>query len=513
MKGNKVGKNKANLNIFKYYITAFIIVFAFVFYAILNNSNLQALHVHQSLSHAPSNNSTNNTMLNMPTSIVALNATMLANNITTPMTVYVAPNITLNDSLGTPVYQYDLNINHTYILHENVPPVNLNVGGAIIGTPTICKGLLIVTTMGNLTELEHQRYDLTTGSVVAIDMKSNKIVWKDVFPNQIMSQPITAGNVIIVAMGNNQEVPPKYFNLHNGIFGINVTNGKIIWNFTPSSSTMTTPALYKGNIYEVAMMGQVYVLNATTGKEVANFSIGLPDLLSSPLLNDNMLYFGGSYSILYPNGTRENHGQFFAINATTNNIAWATSFPNASAGFNDECAVFYKGMVISAYLANSAYTNPTLVAMNASTGKVIWELNETKAANEISISESNVSGTFLNFTENTVSPLVIWNGMVLSDSNFLGILFAVNITTGKPVWAVYTNQGEGPPNIVDNAYAVTLSDEGVLYVINATNGKIIKAVNLEIPHLTSQPVITNNYVIITGMNGEILSIPVNSLIS
>ena len=279
-----------------------------------------------------------------------------------------------------------------------------------------------------------------------------------------------------------------------------------------SSSAMTTPAYFMGNVIGITMMGEVYIINASTGKLLNASYLMLPDLLSSPLLVNGTVYAGGSYSLLLENGSRQNHGAFFAINALTGSIVWQTNFPNASAGLNDICPIFHKGIVVAGYLANSAYGNPTLVAMNASTGKVLWELNETKESKIVKvIRPQNVSG-MLNFTENTLAPLVFWNGNVLSDSNFVGILFEVNITTGRVVWAVNTGQCEGPPNIIDGKYLVIMNDAGDLFVINATNGSVLKTEPTGIPHLASQPIVTKNYVIITGMNGEIKSIPVNSLV-
>ncbi len=421
-------------------------------------------------------------------------------------------NITSTSKTAFPVHQYDFNVDHTYIIPNYTFPVNLNVSSAIYATPTIYNGIMYVTTMGSLRELEAQRYDKTTGKVIAIDMQSNKVLWSDNFTNQIMSQPIVAGNILVVAMGNNQEVPPKYYNENNAVIGINIENGKVVWVDNMSSSAMTTPAYFMGNVIGITMMGEVYIINASTGKLLNASYLMLPDLLSSPLLVNGTVYAGGSYSLLLENGSRQNHGAFFAINALTGSIVWQTNFPNASAGLNDICPIFHKGIVVAGYLANSAYGNPTLVAMNASTGKVLWELNETKESKIVKvIRPQNVSG-MLNFTENTLAPLVFWNGNVLSDSNFVGILFEVNITTGRVVWAVNTGQCEGPPNIIDGKYLVIMNDAGDLFVINATNGSVLKTEPTGIPHLASQPIVTKNYVIITGMNGEIKSIPVNSLV-
>ncbi|MGC9205353.1 MAG: PQQ-binding-like beta-propeller repeat protein, partial [Candidatus Micrarchaeia archaeon] len=114
------------------------------------------------------------------------------------------------------------------------------------------------------------------------------------------------------------------------------------------------------------------------------------------------------------------------------------------------------------------------------------------------------------FTENSISPITVWHGIAFADSNFLGWLFAINITTGKPLWSVNTGQCESNPNIY-NGTLVIANDNGVMYVVNATTGQIINETSIGIPHLENEFIITKNYAIIGGLNGIIKSIPISAL--
>jgi outer membrane protein assembly factor BamB len=426
---------------------------------------------------------------------------------------HASPSVTVVYGVGNGVQQYGGVPTHVYFLNESISPINMSVGAAIIGTPTLYNGVLLVSTMGNLTLLQRSRYDLIRGGVFAIQENTSTVLWHDVFPNQIMSQPITVGNVIVVSMGNNQEVPPQYYNLNNAVLGIDFNTGKVLWQVNTTGSSMATPPFFDGNVIQVTMLGRYYLINVNNGTVEASGSFGKPDLLSSPVLANGTVYFGGSSAVVLANGTYLNFGGFFSMNALTGEINWETDEANASTGFNDECAIVFNGNVISDYLANSAYNNPHLISFNRTTGAILWELNETSTLPKMQVIGGLPAGADLNYTQNAVTPLLLYNGVVYSNSNFLGMMFAVNASTGKPIWVFNSGQEEGAPNMIDGRYLIDMNDGGVLYVLNASDGKLVNYFNTGIPHLTSQAMITKNYALITGMNGRIETIPINALIA
>ncbi len=160
------------------------------------------------------------------------------------------------------------------------------------------------------------------------------------------------------------------------------------------------------------------------------------------------------------------------------------------------------------------YGNPVIVGINSTNGRILWEVNETKVANNVSVPNQPplLPGTSINFTENSISPITIWHGIAYSDSNFFGYLFAINITSGKPLWAINTGQCESNPNVY-NGTLIIANDNGVMFVVNATTGDIINETNIDMPHLENEFVLTRNYAIIGSLNGMIKSIPINALLS
>lgn len=409
---------------------------------------------------------------------------------------------------GGNIYQYDYNSSHVYYVDTNVSYLDMNIGSAIIGTPTLYNGNLIVTTMGNLYVLERARYDLSRGGLLSINMSTGTINWQREFPNQIMGQPIVVDNVIYIGEGNNAEVPkPEYLNEVNGMFAINVTTGKTIWNFSTAGPEMPTPAFYKGNLIEPATTW-AYIINASNGAILHSTYIHAPDILSSPLLVDGTVYFGAGSQ--YPEG---NDYRFMAMNATTGTLLWKLDLSKwALGGINDVCPGFWNGTVVTGYLYKSDYDNPTIIGVNASTGNILWFVNQTQLPKPEQVSNLSRIPQRTNFTENTMSPITILNGVAFADSNFYGVLFAIRISDGKVLWTFDTGPSEANPTVFGGHYLAIVNDNGVVYSIDANDGKLVKTIDTGGPHLSSEMLVTNNYFILTSMNGRILTIPVNSLL-
>ncbi len=459
------------------------------------------------------------------------NSTTAAPNQTNNITIYRVQPANANVVTGAQnVVRYDFNVEHLYHSNASVDPVTQYLNAAIYGPATIYGNVLLVSTMGNLTNLENSRYDLTNGSVAAVDLNTGKLLWRDYFPNQIMSEPIAVDNLAVVGISNNGEVPARYYNTnYDGIAAINITTGQIVWitRNNDGGSTgpdMPTPAYFNGNIIEPGI-GSVDFLNLTTGRIVNIVSTGLPDTLSSPLLANGTIYFGAGYATVYgfknlyqnlsdvPVNVITNF-TFFAMNATTGNFLWSDHFPNAGGGLNDVSPALWNGTVVTGFLYRSDYADPWVVGINMTTGNVLWETNETAYIDSMANKSEQLPSTInFGYNQNSISPVTIFRGTAYLDSNFLGYLVAVNISTGKIIWAVNTSQDESNPNVFYGNYLLQINDNGILYVLNATTGSLINHVDLAMPHLSGEPIITSKYAILTGMDGRIIYVPLSTLIN
>ncbi|MGC9205202.1 MAG: PQQ-binding-like beta-propeller repeat protein, partial [Candidatus Micrarchaeia archaeon] len=285
-----------------------------------------------------------------------------------------------------PVYQLDGNAEHAYALNITINPLDMNVSEAIFATPTIYNNQLFVTTFGLFKYLDSQKYNLTNGSVIDIDINTGQVLWRHNFPDQIMTQPLTIGNTIIIAMGNNLEAPVKWWNYAYSIMALNMTNGSVIWQYNTTNTEIATPAYYNGEVIEPSMGGGgAFVLNATTGKYITTIRTNVPTTLSSPLVVNGTAYFGGGAADFSGGVSSPQNFHFFAVNLTTNQILWEANFTHAGGGVNDVTAAYWNGTVITGYLYESPYANPVIVGLNGSTGKILWEVNETNVLNATSV--------------------------------------------------------------------------------------------------------------------------------
>ncbi len=423
-----------------------------------------------------------------------------------------APQLELNSSWGSAgqVHMYDGGANHTYIVDENIGTINITLNDTIMGPLTVYGGLILASTAGPYEYQLIANYTKTHGSVAAIDAYTGKLVWRTHLPNQVIDQPITAGNYIYVATGNNAEVPNATdLNSNNNVYALDIGNGSIVWNSTLPGPVMPTMVYHDGTLI-AAGTGFVAFFNATSGKQIRNVYTGLPDTMSSPLLVGDSLYFGGGYADGYTRGPITGNFAFFDMNETNGNINWMHNFSTAGGGVNDVVPAYYEGTVITGYLNHSEYTNPILVGLNGTTGAIVWEINENETNTVMPIKSARVAQQYTHITEPTMSAITLWHGMGYSDTNYEGNLYAFNASTGAVQWIFHTGQCESNPNIYNGTLFV-VNDGGILYVLNATDGNVINATYIRMPHLSNEVVITRNNALFTNMNGTVLSIPLKTL--
>ncbi|MEM0201603.1 MAG: PQQ-binding-like beta-propeller repeat protein [Candidatus Micrarchaeaceae archaeon] len=420
----------------------------------------------------------------------------------------------VNQSWGNAgsVSMYDGGINHTYFINKTLQPINITLNDTIMGPLTVYKGLIFASTAGPYEYQLLANYTRTHGSVAAISAYTGKLAWRTHFPNQVIDQPIAVGNYIYVTTGNNAEVPTVAdLNNNNQIYALNIINGNIVWNETLPGPVMPTLA-YKDGKLIAAGTGGISFFDAKNGNLLKQIDTGLPDTMSSPLVVGNNTYFGAGYADGYTRGPITGIFKFFDINATTGNVIWSIRFNTAGGGINDVVPTYYKGIVITGYLNHSEYTNPILVGLNSTTGSLAWVINENVTDNLVPIESPPITAqSYMYVTEPAMSAITLWHGIGYSDTNYEGNLYAFNATTGKVLWIFHTGQCESNPNIY-NGTAVIVSDGGMLYVLNATDGALINETDIHMEHLSNEVIISKNEALFTNMNGTILSIPIKNLL-
>ena len=148
----------------------------------------------------------------------------------------------------------------------------------------------------------------------------------------ILIAVLFAGAVAAPAAAQYDTMQFHYNAQHTGdyspVAGSNVSNGKLVWNYTTGGDVWSSPAVANGTVYVGSDDHNVYAINATTGTKLWNYTTG-GAVLSSPAVVNGVVYVGSNDTNIY------------AISATTGAKLW--NYATGSAVFSSPAVV--KGVV------------------------------------------------------------------------------------------------------------------------------------------------------------------------
>jgi len=135
-----------------------------------------------------------------------------------------------------------------------------------------------------------------------------------------------------------------------------------------------------------------------------------------------------------------------------------------------------------------------LVDFNADNGKIIWALNEGVGP----IPPYLIS-----------PPPVIFNGIVFYDSP-VGILYAVNLSSGKVIWEYKTGFATNNVDIIKGKYVVIQNETGYLFVFTLSG--LVKLIKTPVMPGPVNLLVILSFLILVGVNGIIDVISIDSII-
>jgi outer membrane protein assembly factor BamB len=146
------------------------------------------------------------------------------------------------------------------------------------------------------------------GRLVALSMKTGKVVWSRKVPPGTESSPLGWGDAV-------------YFGDQNGrVFSLRATDGHVNWTFHASGAVKGGPALVDGRLYFGDYSGRAYALNPQTGHKIwavnttgADFGFGSGNFYSTPAVAFGRVYLGNT------------DGRVYSFAARNGALAWATS--------------------------------------------------------------------------------------------------------------------------------------------------------------------------------------------
>lgn len=355
--------------------------------------------------------------------------------------------------------------------------------------------------------------------------------------NGLFSDTLNVGNIVYVGTIDD-DYPRKC-----GVYAVNADTGAIIWYYETKNSIKNNVVYSNGKLMAQDSDGNVYCFNAEDGALLWDYKIDLGRGLNTSTgitVEGNILYAGASNNVV-------------AFNIDTGKPIWNNEL-NRGEGTPSEFVIAGNKLIISSHW-------DALIALDKNTGKKLWEnknapirfRSSTPAVideNSLLVADDNFimivnlnNGKFeqYEFKEYTFSsssqPLIDNRTAYVATAN-KGII-AFNIDTKEIKWNFLTKDsivftppyaGEGvkldengnkvsnPAKTVESSFVKNGNElifsglDGYLYIVNATDGKLISEVNVGAPIL-GKAALYNNNIIITDFAGRVISLNCDVIIA
>ncbi len=256
---------------------------------------------------------------------------------------------------------------------------------------------------------------------------------------------------------------------HSGLgTGNAVLTPVLLWKYI-IGDFYSSPAVVAGVVYVGSENGNVYALNATSGAQLWNYTIG-GQVRSSPAVVGGVVYVGS-----FSSGVNA----LYALNATSGAQLW-----NYTTGFYVESSPAVVGGVV--YVGSN---DTKVYALDATNGAQLWNYT-TGPGGEVYSSPAVFNGTvYIGSLDNHVYALDATNGVqrwnyttgngvysspaVVNDVVYIGSMddnvYALNAIFGTVLWSYLTSgQIESSPAVVGGVVYIGSSD-GNVYALNSSS--------------------------------------------
>lgn len=330
---------------------------------------------------------------------------------------------------------------------------------------------------------------------------------------------------------------------------------KPAWETNVGGAVQSRLVCEDGTLYVSTMGGDLVALDPNNGNEKWRLKTGGP-VFSTPHLDNGVVYIGSE------------DGQVYAADADTGSVRWKTKTGGAVLG----SAATAQGVVCIGSVDAKIY------GLDQKTGEVLWtvpaeNMTQTKAATDgenffvgswdntfrcinaktgaerwaLRLGKRQRNWTFSAFSPAITSPTVGGRTVFVSTND--GILHAIDIPSGKEIWAIdWERMGYSSPLFHDGRVYAALDDkgrtfcvkadtgefvwqtdtgsviydssfaygggnvyigcvEGIFNAINAVDGKMMWQYRLGPGHVLASPATDEQHVFISSMSGKVTALP------
>lgn len=374
------------------------------------------------------------------------------------------------NSQSNPVYNTDKRLNIADVFHTS---------NQVRATPVVVNGTLFVGNHGS-------------GYLNAFDLQTGQLLWRSDAPNWVHSEMIYQNGNIYVGYGNryfdNSVTPSIRGTGPSGVLALDAETGDVRWQFETKGEVMPTPVIYQDTVYVVTGGHRLYAIDSKTGQLTWYLNLGTVVSMSSPNLNDGVLYFGSSLPYT-----------FFAVDLVDQEILWTTRFPKVIAGLDDVSPAIYHDQIVytSALVGENQHPTHMLYALDIDTGAVIWKKNMGSG----NMVQNNKSG----------APMV-YQGKVFLVSPITKKFYAYDAETGKLLWSYQNDYIAKAPPVAAHGIVYFTDTGGHVFAFDADSGELKGVKKLHGKLAPSGPIIIGHNLIVGSQDGNVYAVPLKAIL-
>jgi outer membrane protein assembly factor BamB len=269
---------------------------------------------------------------------------------------------------------------------------------------------------------------------------------------------------------------------------------KLGWSF-PAATTILQAIVTDGKLVFGNSGDYLFAVDVKNGKQKWSFETyaGENTGYTAPAVAGNLVYVGCNVG-----GNTQQEG-FCALSAATGKLQWSwyEDCNCAPSAFNLAGPVVSGSTVVAGYYTGGAYGKDVLIALDAATGSLLWQVAAGSGNNSLSdaipaIDGGNVfagtdyglcsyqlSGGALNWcsgpSDRGTAPAVA-NGVIYANTVSSGF-YAFDEATGAQLWQYTPSVGNGgyfsPPAIAGSTVYFSASQGGPVYALQASSGSLL----------------------------------------
>ncbi|AUW95235.1 hypothetical protein BXT84_15775 [Sulfobacillus thermotolerans] len=336
--------------------------------------------------------------------------------------------------------------------------------------------------------------------VVALNIKNGHPLWATPVNNQVMTMPLVIGNRVFVGKGNSlfPEVPQiGQANIRgtgsSSVMALSAKTGQVLWQVPTQGEDMPTPVYWQGDLYVVGGSDQLMEISPVTGQILRTLPIPSYVSMSSPVVSQGVLYFGGAYPYT-----------FYAVNLRTWRVQWQTPVSGAT-GALDDCPPLLVGHNIYTEAVKTVDGRNTFYAIDIdkATGHIRWQhaLGTGPLPYSASGRASNESGI------PTFHAGVLYLGSPITKT-----LYALNARTGAVLWSNGLNhKGITQAPLYVQGQLLVGDSQGTLWDVNAKTGDVLHQTAVGGAFMPSVPLLVGQTVIVGTRAPSLTALPLKAI--